>query len=163
MKIAEKLKVSPLALILNVALTLGIGGLVGWATANGVTTWYTTLNKPSFNPPNWLFRPVWTTLYVLIGIAAYLIWQKRKNIPHFPRTVAIYLIQLILNLAWSFIFFYMHEIGFALAEIVLLLIMIIFNGVYFFRIDKWAGFLFVPYILWVLFATFLNYTIFILN
>lgn len=156
-------KFNLLALVLNIALPLGIGGLGAWATSNGVKYWYPTLNKPSFNPPNNLFGPVWTTLYILIGIAAYLVWQQRKSIPHFPRTIAIYLIQLILNLVWSFLFFYMHEIGFALGEIILLLLMIIFNGVYFYRISKWAGILFIPYFLWVAFATFLTYNIFILN
>ncbi|MET4083784.1 benzodiazapine receptor [Pedobacter sp. UYP30] len=163
MKEEKNIKFSPLALVLNIFLTLGVGSLGAWATANGVKTWYSTLNKPSFNPPNWLFGPVWTTLYILIGIAAYLVWQRRKSIAHFPRTIAIYLIQLILNLAWSFIFFYMHEIGFALAEIIALLLVILFNAFYFHRIYKWAGFLFIPYIVWVAFASFLTYSIFMLN
>ena len=157
------MKFKPLAFIINIAITLGVGALGGWATALSVKTWYQTLNKPSFNPPNWLFAPVWTTLYVLIGIAAYLVWIRRDKIVHFPRTVAIYLIQLILNLAWSFIFFYLHEVGFALAEIILLLAIIIINANVFYKINKWAGLLFIPYILWVGFATFLTYNIFILN
>ncbi|WP_231491501.1 TspO/MBR family protein [Pedobacter sp. Leaf170] len=157
------MKFKPLALILNIALTLGIGALGGIATANSVKTWYLTLNKPSFNPPSWLFAPVWTTIYILIGIAAYLVWVKRDTIVHFPRTVAIYAIQLILNLCWSFIFFYFHEIGFALAEIIMLLIMIIINAITFYKIDKLAGLLFIPYILWVSFASFLTYNIYILN
>ncbi|QIL38295.1 tryptophan-rich sensory protein [Pedobacter sp. HDW13] len=157
------MKFKPLAFIINIAITLGIGALGGWATAQSVKTWYPTLNKPAFNPPNLLFAPVWTTLYILIGIAAYLVWLKRDQIVHFPRTVAIYFIQLILNLAWSFIFFYLHEIGFALAEIFLLLIVIIVNAVTFYRIDKWAGLIFIPYILWVSFASFLTYNILILN
>lgn len=156
-------KFSPIALILNIALTLGIGSLGAWATVGGVKNWYPTINKPSFNPPSSLFAPVWTSLYILIGIAAYLVWQRRKSITHFPRTIAIYLIQLILNLAWSFIFFYMHEIGFALAEIILMFMMILFNGLYFYRISKWAGYLFIPYLMWVGFAAFLNYSIFMLN
>lgn len=157
------MKFKPLAFIINIAITLGVGALGGLATAQSVKTWYPTLNKPGFNPPNWLFAPVWTTLYILIGIAAYLVWIKRDQIAHFPRTVAIYLIQLILNLAWSFIFFYLHEIGFALAEIILLLIVIIINAVTFYKIDKWAGLIFIPYILWVSFASFLTYNILILN
>jgi benzodiazapine receptor len=157
------MKFKPLAFIISIALTLSVGALGGWATAQSIKTWYPTLTKPSFNPPNWLFAPVWTSLYVIIGIAAYLIWVKRKQVAHFPRTVAIYLIQLILNLAWSFIFFYLHEIGFALAEIILLLIIIIINAITFYKIDRWAGFLFIPYILWVSFASFLTYNIFILN
>ncbi|RZK20802.1 MAG: tryptophan-rich sensory protein [Pedobacter sp.] len=157
------MKFNPVAFIINVAITLSIGALGGWATAQSVKTWYPTLNKPSFNPPNWLFAPVWTSLYIIIGIAAYLIWIKRDRIAHFPRTIALYFIQLILNLCWSFIFFYLHEIGFALFEILILLIIIIINAVVFYKIDKWAGLLFIPYILWVSFASFLTYNIFILN
>jgi len=157
------MKFKPVAFIINIAITLGVGALGGWATAQSVKTWYPTLNKPSFNPPNWLFAPVWTTLYILIGIAAYLVWIKRDKIVHFPRTVAIYLIQLILNLGWSFIFFYRHEIGFALAEIILLLIFIVINASMFYKINKWAVYIFIPYFLWVSFATFLTYNIFILN
>jgi len=157
------MKFKPLAFIINIALTLIVGALGGWATALSVKTWYPTLNKPSFNPPNWLFALVWTTLYILIGIAAYLIWVKRDRIVHFPRVAAIYLIQLGLNLGWSFIFFYFHEIGYALMEIIILLILIIVNAVLFYKIDKWAGLIFVPYILWVSFASFLTYSIYILN
>ncbi|GGE67168.1 TspO/MBR related protein [Pedobacter psychrotolerans] len=157
------MRFKPLAFILSIAITLSIGALGGFATAQSVKTWYPLLNKPSFNPPNWLFAPVWTSLYILIGIAAYLVWVKRDQVQHFPRTVAIYFIQLILNLAWSFIFFYLHEIGFALAEIIALLIVVILNAVMFYKIDKWAGLLFIPYILWVSFASFLTYNLFILN
>ncbi|MCX2429245.1 MULTISPECIES: TspO/MBR family protein [unclassified Pedobacter] len=157
------MKFKPLAFILSILITLSIGALGGYATAQSVRTWYPLLNKPAFNPPNWLFAPVWTSLYVLIGIAAYLVWVKRDRIVHFPRTVAIYFIQLILNLAWSFIFFYLHEIGFALAEIIVLLAVIILNAMMFYKIDKWAGLLFIPYILWVSFASFLTYNLFILN
>ncbi|RNL54525.1 TspO/MBR family protein [Pedobacter jejuensis] len=157
------MKFKPLAFIINILITLSIGALGGFATAKSVQTWYPTLNKPSFNPPNWLFAPVWTSLYLLIGIAAYLVWVRRDRIVHFPRTVAIYLIQLLLNLAWSFIFFYLHEIGIALIEIMLLLIFIIINAVTFYKINKWAGLIFIPYILWVSFASFLTYNIFILN
>lgn len=157
------MKFKPLAFILSILITLSIGALGGYATAQSVRAWYPLLNKPAFNPPNWLFAPVWTSLYVLIGIAAYLVWVKRDRIVHFPRTVAIYFIQLILNLAWSFIFFYLHEIGFALAEIIVLLAVIILNAMMFYKIDKWAGLLFIPYILWVSFASFLTYNLFILN
>lgn len=157
------MKFKPLAFIISIAITLGIGALGSWATAQSVKTWYLTINKPYFNPPNWLFAPVWTSIFILIGIAAYLVWIKKDKVTHFPRTFAIYAIQLILNLAWSFIFFYLHEIGFALAEIILLLVVIIINAITFYKIDKWAGLLFIPYILWVSFASFLTYNIFILN
>jgi len=157
------MKFKPVAFLINIVITLGIGALGGLATSESVKTWYPTLNKPSFNPPNWLFAPVWTSLYILIGIAAYLVWIKRDKIVHFPRVLAIYFIQLILNLCWSFIFFSLHEIGFALFEIIILLIVIVVNAIAFFKIDKWAGYLFIPYILWVSFASFLTYSIFMLN
>lgn len=121
------------------------------------------LAKPSFNPPNEIFAPVWTCLYVLIGTAAYLVWQKRDTIKHQPRTIAIYFIQLMLNLMWSFIFFYTREIGIALIEISFLLVATIVNAIVFYKIDKNAGLLFIPYIIWVGFATVLTYNIFILN
>ncbi|KQN33369.1 TspO protein [Pedobacter sp. Leaf41] len=157
------MKFKPVAFLINIFITLGIGALGGLATSESVKTWYPTLNKPSFNPPNWLFAPVWTSLYILIGIAAYLVWIKRDKIAHFPRVLAIYFIQLILNLCWSFIFFSLHEIGFALFEIIILLIVIVANAIAFYKIDKWAGYLFIPYILWVSFASFLTYSIFMLN
>ncbi|MCX2475597.1 tryptophan-rich sensory protein [Pedobacter sp. MC2016-05] len=157
------MKFKPVAFLINIVITLGIGALGGLATSESVKTWYPTLNKPSFNPPNWLFAPVWTSLYILIGIAAYLVWIKRDKIAHFPRVLAIYFIQLILNLCWSFIFFSLHEIGFALFEILILLIVIVVNAIAFHKIDKWAGYLFIPYILWVGFASFLTYSIFMLN
>ena len=157
------MKFKPVAFLINIVITLGIGALGGLATSESVKTWYPTLNKPSFNPPNWLFAPVWTSLYILIGIGAYLVWIKREKIAHFPRVLAIYFIQLILNLCWSFIFFSLHEIGFALFEIIILLIVIVVNAIAFYKIDKWAGYLFIPYILWVSFASFLTYSIFMLN
>ena len=158
-----QMKFNPLALILNIAIPIAIGAVGAWFTLQGVKTWYLTLNKPSFNPPNWIFGPVWTILYIIIGISAYLVWQKRNHIRHFPRTVAIYFIQLILNLLWSFIFFYAHRLEVALFEIIALLIVIMINARVFYKIDKTAGLLFIPYILWVSFATLLTYSIYSLN
>lgn len=149
--------------LVNILIPLVFGALGGWITVRSVHTWYPGLQKPSFNPPNWLFGPVWSTLFIVIGISAYLVWNKRDRILHFPRTVAIYFIQLILNLGWSFLFFYSHLIGAALIEIIALLLVILINGVVFYRINKTAGLLFIPYFLWVSFATVLTYNIFILN
>lgn len=157
------MKFNPIAFIINIAIPLAFGAIGAFFTASSVKTWYVTLAKPSFNPPDTIFPPVWTTLYIIIGIAAYLIWQKRHTIKQFPRTIAIYFIQLILNLMWSFIFFYTHQIGVALFEIIFLLLIIIVNAVLFYKIDKIAGLLFIPYFLWVSFATVLTYNIFILN
>lgn len=149
--------------LINLLIPLIFAALGGLVTINSVKTWYPGIQKPSFNPPNWLFGPVWSTLFIIMGISAYLIWTKRKQVAHFPRTVAIYFIQLILNLGWSFLFFYNHLIGAALIEIVALLVAILVNAIVFYKIDKTAGLLFIPYFLWVSFATFLTYNIFILN
>ena len=157
------MRFKPFAFIINIAIPLAMGGIGAWFTSQYVKTWYVTLNKPSFNPPNWVFAPVWTTLFILMGIAAYLVWLKREQVQYFARTVAIYLIQLVLNVMWSFLFFYAHEIGIALFEIIALLLAIIINAMVFYKIDKTAGLLFIPYILWVGFATILTYSIFSLN
>nr|WP_121273662.1 TspO/MBR family protein [Pedobacter schmidteae] len=157
------MKFNPVAFIVNIAIPLAIGAVGAFFTASSVKTWYVTLAKPSFNPPNTIFAPVWTALYIIMGISAYLVWQKRHTIKHLSRTIAIYLMQLVLNLMWSFIFFYAHQIGVALIEIVFLLFIIILNAVTFYKIDKAAGLLYIPYILWVSFATVLTYNIFILN
>lgn len=157
------MKFNPIALIINLAITLSLGFIGSKFTLTSVKTWYPTLNKPSFNPPDSIFQPVWTALFILIGIAAYRIWQKRDQIQHFPRTVAIYLIQLVLNLLWSFIFFYSRQIGLALIEIIIFLAVIVLNAWVFYKVDKPAGLIFIPYILWVIFATVLTYNIFILN
>jgi Tryptophan-rich sensory protein (mitochondrial benzodiazepine receptor homolog) len=157
------MRFKPFAFIISIAIPLAMGAIGGWFTSQYVKTWYLTLNKPSFNPPNWIFAPVWTILYILMGISAYLIWLKRKEVEHFSRTAAIYLLQLVLNVMWSFLFFYAHEIGLAFFEIIALLIAIIINARVFYKIDKTAGLLFIPYILWVSFATILTYSIFSLN
>ncbi|MBE9601342.1 TspO/MBR family protein [Pedobacter sp. MC2016-24] len=157
------MKFNPIAFVVNVALPLAVGAIGAFFTASSVKTWYLTLAKPAFNPPNSIFPPVWTSIFILMGISAYLVWQRRDTIAHFPRTIAIYFIQLILNLMWSFIFFYTHQIGVALIEIMFLLVAIIINAIVFYKINKLAGLLFIPYILWVSFATVLTYNIFTLN
>jgi tryptophan-rich sensory protein len=151
------------AFIFCLALPLAIGGLGGFFTFESVKTWYITLNKPALNPPNWIFGPVWTTLYVLMGIASFLVWQKRKENPLYKKAIAFYLVQLVLNLMWSFLFFYQQQVGLALAEIILLWLVIATNGYLFYKINKTAGLLFVPYLLWVSFATYLTYAIYTLN
>lgn len=159
----KQAKFNPIALVINLAIPLAAGVLGSLLTVPSVKTWYMTLAKPSFNPPNSIFPPVWTSIFILMGISAYLVWQKRDQITHFPRTVAVYAIQLVLNVMWSFLFFYAHSLGGALFEIVFLLIIIIINARVFYKIDKVAGLLFIPYILWVSFATLLTYSIFSLN
>ncbi len=159
----EPKKFSILAFIINLIIPLSFGAIGAFLTQVSVKTWYLTINKPSFNPPNWIFGPVWTCLYILMGISAYLVWQKKERIAHFPRTIAIYFIQLVLNLLWSFLFFYSHLIGAAFYEIIALLIAIIITASVFYKVDRTAGLLFIPYVAWVSFATVLTYTIYKLN
>jgi tryptophan-rich sensory protein len=151
------------AFLICIAIPIGLGFFASSFTIEAIKTWYTTLNKPSFNPPNWVFAPVWTTLYVLMGVASYRVWYRRKVAEGFNVAVMIYFVQLALNFAWSLIFFEMQQISLALVEMVLLLVSIIFNGFIFYRFDKLAGWLFVPYFLWASFATYLTYSIYMLN
>ena len=121
-----------------------------------------TINKPEWNPPSWVFGPVWTLLYSLMGIAAYLVWQQR-DVPGAKFALSVYAFQLVLNTLWSILFFGLKNPGIAFAEILLLLISIVVTAVLFWRITPWAGALMIPYIAWVSFATYLNYTIWQLN
>jgi len=149
-----------LALFGFVALTLSVGAAAGFATRGGVTHWYATLAKPSFNPPNWIFAPVWTSLYVLMAIAAWRIWRVTG---FYARPLALFLMQLTLNFAWSFIFFSAHNIAFAFAEIVILLASIAWTACSFLRVDRLAAALLLPYLAWVSFATALTAAIYRLN
>ena len=142
-------------LVVFVGLCLAVGALGGWVTAGSVKTWYTTINKPSFTPPNWVFGPVWTGLYVLMGVAAWRVWCKAR--PDQLRVpLALFAVQLALNLAWSVVFFGAHRIGGAVVVIVGLEAAILATMVGFRRIDGLAALLLVPYALWVAFAAVLN-------
>lgn len=140
-----------------------LAGLVGSIfTFPSISNWYKYLNKPFFNPPNWIFGSVWTTLYLLMGISFYLIWQsksKKKNNKYF----LIFFIQLFLNSLWSIIFFGLHNTLLAFIEIMFLWLAIILTMLGFYKVSKPAGLLLIPYILWVSFASVLNFAIFILN
>ncbi|SIR17189.1 TspO and MBR related proteins [Haladaptatus litoreus] len=127
-------------------------------TANDVATWYTTLQKPAFTPPSWVFGPVWTTLYLLMGIALYLVWRQGDRV-----ALAIFAVQLVLNAAWTLVFFGMRWPAGGLAVIVALLVAIGATMVAFWRVDRRATLLLVPYALWVGFATVLNYELWRLN
>lgn len=152
--------------IICIVICLSLGGLSGYATVSEIKNWYLTLNKPSFNPPNWLFGPAWSTLYTLMGIAFALIWDKleKAKLKIFTsRAVLFFIIQFILNLAWSSIFFSLHLVGFALFEMLILWVFILLTIIEFYRINRVAGILLVPYILWVSFATLLTGSILYLN
>lgn len=158
------IKFRPLALLVSWVITLGIGFTASYFTRSGIGTWYSTLNKPSFNPPNWVFGPVWTTIYILLGIAAYLVWQRRHyNSTMYPVTRVAYIIQLALNFSWSIVFFGMHQPLGALVVIALLWMSIIVNMYCFSKFSKAAAWLLVPYLLWVSFASVLNMYIYLLN
>lgn len=149
-------------LILSLILPLSIGAFAGMFTSEAIPGWYATLNRPSFNPPNWLFGPVWTTLYILMGISFYLIWKQEKSKERNFAMLA-FLIQLALNFAWSFIFFYFNKIGFAFAEIVLLWLSIVLMMIRFYKIKPITAYINIPYLLWVSFASMLNLSYSLLN
>lgn len=142
-------------LFLSLLIPLVVGFTSGFFTASGVNEWYTTLNRPSFNPPNWLFGPVWTTLYILMGISLYLIWKQPASSER-NAALLIFAVQLVLNFFWSIIFFYWHQIGLALIEIVLLWALIVLMIYRFYHINSTAALLNIPYLLWVSFATVLT-------
>lgn len=152
-----------LKLIISVAIPVVVGAVSGYFTAGSVNGWFTTINKPSFNPPGWLFAPVWTTLYILMGIACYLIWKSSANVADKRRAITLYTIQLTLNFFWSIIFFGAHQPGWALVDIALLWAMIMLTIFSFGKISSTAAWLLVPYICWVSFATVLNFAIWKLN
>ncbi len=143
-------------------LCLAISAIGGWVTADSVGTWYRTLQKPVFNPPDWVFAPVWTLLYLMIALAGWRVW-RRAGLSGARAGMVAYSAQLALNLAWSFLFFGGRMIGIALAEIVLLFVAIGVNAVLFWRTDRLAGWLLVPYAAWVAFACVLNFALWRLN
>lgn len=139
-----------------VLLPLLVGGLGSLATMGGVRTWYPTLARPSFAPPDWVFGPVWTALYLMMGVSSWLVWRAGADRPEVRSALALYLIQLGLNLAWSWLFFGLHRPGLALVEIVLLLAAILWTMLRFAPISTVAAGLLAPYAAWVLFAAVLN-------
>lgn len=150
-----------LGLIVFLVLCLAVSGLGGAITSTSVGTWYQALEKPTFNPPDWVFAPVWTTLYVLMALAGWRVWRMKSEAGR--RALAVFALQLGLNLAWSFLFFGFQQIGLALIEVAALLFAILLTTVLFWRIDRLAGILFLPYLIWVGYATLLNASLWLLN
>jgi translocator protein len=149
-------------LVVSIAIAQ-VAGLIGsFFTISSVNTWYVDLAKPLWNPPAWLFGPVWVTLYTLMGIAAYLIWRYREN-PKTKRALIVYGLQLVLNALWSILFFGLQNPGLAFLGIIVLLVFIIITTIKFWKLNTWAGILLLPYLVWVSFAMVLNYTIWQLN
>jgi len=151
-------------ILIFVLTCVAIGYLSGQVTQSSIKTWYPDLVKPSFNPPNWIFAPVWGTLYIMMGIAAGLVWSRIDFEREAVRKALIFfVIQLALNSMWSFLFFGLKNPMLAGIEIILLWLMIYETYIKFGKIDKIAGYLFIPYILWVSFAAVLNGSIWWLN
>lgn len=155
-------KISRVAIV--VIICLAVGYLSGMVTRASITTWYPTLVKPSFNPPNWIFAPVWTSLYVMMGVAAGLIWnQITTQKAAVTKALQFFTIQLVLNALWSYLFFGLHNLMLATIEVVLLWLMIFETYSQFAKINKTASYLMLPYLAWVSFASVLTASIWWLN
>jgi len=151
-------------IILCVSVCLAVGYYSGQATQSSVNTWFPTLNKPFFNPPNWVFFPVWTMLYIFMGIAAGLVWDRyESNKYEVKNALVLFTAQLLLNMLWSILFFALQNPMLAMLEIFVLLLLIYETYYKFKKINKMAGYLFIPYLAWVGFASILNTSIWYLN
>jgi tryptophan-rich sensory protein len=150
----------PLGLFLVLAFAAAALGAL--ATATSVDTWYPTLRKPDWNPPSWIFSPVWTLLYLLMAVATWRAWRT-ENVSTARRTVSLYSAQLTLNALWSILFFGMRQPGAALIEIIILWALLVVILLRFWRLDRIAAMLWAPYVAWVTFAAFLNGAIWTLN
>lgn len=153
---------SILTLIGLVGLSLATGALGSLVTLDQIPTWYATIAKPSWTPPNWVFGPIWTTLYVLMGVAAFLVAQSKRTI---GKVVAlwVFMAHLVVNLLWSIAFFGLHELGLATGVIVLLIAMIVLLMRLYVPHSRVAVLLMVPYLLWTLYATSLTIGVWVLN
>ncbi len=145
-----------MSLVIFISICLLAGFIGSRFTFVSVKTWYRTIRKPSWNPPNWIFAPVWTLLYIMMAVAAWRVWERTDNA---FGPMLMFAFQLVLNVAWSAIFFGMRNISLALKEIALLWTAVVATMTMFWSVDPLAGILFVPYAAWVTFAAFLNYTI----
>ena len=152
----------PAVLILFLVVCLGAGGLGAWATTPEIDGWYRTIAKPAWNPPDRVFGPVWTSLYLMMAIAGWLVW-KRDGFRNAAVPLTLFGVQLVFNVGWSWIFFGLHQPGWAFAEMVVLWATIAATTILFFRRSKPAGWLFVPYLAWVTFAAALNFALWRLN
>ena len=151
-----------LGLVVFVVVCLVVSGIGGAITATSVGGWYQDLQKPPFNPPDAVFAPVWTTLYLFMAVAGWRVWRTARYQAG-RKALIVFALQLMLNVTWSFLFFGLQRIDLALFEIVVLLVVIVANGIMFARIDRLAGALFGPYVIWVAYATLLNASLWFLN
>ena len=151
-----------LALGALLALSAAVASVSGVATVHSVGSWYPALVKPSFNPPNWLFGPVWLVLYAAMAVAAWRVWRQRDRLK-VRRALSLYGGQMALNFAWSLIFFGLRQITAAVADILALLVVLAITLAAFWKVDRFAGLLMVPYLVWIMFAALLTFAIWRLN
>jgi tryptophan-rich sensory protein len=156
-------KVNIFRLLVSVIICQLAGAIGSIFTSSSLESWYLLLEKPAFNPPSWVFFPVWTTLYTLMGISLYLIWEKGLQQREVKVGVFLFGLQLGLNILWSLLFFGLRAPYYALLEILVLWLAILLTAIQFWKVSKTASVLLIPYILWVSFAALLNYQIWILN
>jgi len=156
-------KADILKLIVSILICQAAGLIGSFFTIPAIPTWYAMLKKPSFNPPNWVFGPVWTTLFVMMGVAVFLVWRKGLNTSQVKIALSIFGVQLILNTLWSLLFFGLRSPLAGLIEIWVLWIAITLTLVFFLKISLAAGLLLLPYLAWVSFAAILNLAIWRLN
>lgn len=153
--------------IIKIVFSIGIcfvaAGTGSLLTAPSIPTWYAYLNKPFFSPPNWIFGPAWTLLYILMGISLYLVLSKGVQDKTAKKGIIIFFIQLFLNVLWPFMFFFLHNIAGAFIVIILLWLAIFFTIYQFKKINKLSAYLLIPYILWVTFASIMNFSVWLLN
>ncbi len=154
---------SVIKLVISILASLAAGGIGSLFTFKAIPTWYAGLKKPPYTPPKWVFGPVWTTLYILMGISVFLIWQNGLAINGAWLAFTLFWIQLALNALWSIIFFGMKSKGGGVITIIVLWLLILATMIASFRVSGWAGALLVPYIVWVSIASYLNIGVWRLN
>ncbi|AIT08837.1 hypothetical protein LO80_01820 [Candidatus Francisella endociliophora] len=149
-----------ISLFLFIVIILGVGMLIGMITADNIPNWFMQLESPFFAPPNWVFAPVWSILYIMIAVSGWLVFKQGQLK---EKAFIVYAIQLGLNFLWSFIFFCWHDINLALLEMSVLWVFLAWNIRIFSQINKTAGYLLMPYLAWISFAWILNFSYAVLN
>ncbi len=156
-----KIKLLRIGIAISICILVGFLGSI--ATQSSIKTWYITLEKPTFTPPNWLFAPVWTILYIVMGISAGIVWSKGFYHKWVKTALYHFGFQLLLNAAWSILFFGIRNPLYALVDIIALLVLLVFTIKWFKVVNATAAYLLIPYLIWVAFATALNFSIWQLN
>lgn len=150
-------------LVVSVVICFAAGLIGSLFTFSSIANWYALLNRPAFAPPNWLFGPVWTMLYFLMGVSLFLVWGRSSSEAKVKRSLILFFVHLAFNTAWSIVFFGLQQIFLAFLVILVLWFLIILVILNFYKINKVAAYLLVPYLYWVTFASVLNYSFWLLN